>query len=212
MGHAALKDAYVQAQFGKPAFRSKPSVRHQTNDNLGPQDGRGAGLEPISKETCDKELIGTQTGVPAVLLAYLAASPLIIAALVIVSGGIETLLPTLGTHAIAGFMALYGALMIAFFGGVRWGVAVMRPDGPSMGHLIGAALPLLAALPLFLPFSIAAKFVVIMGLMALLLIDDLRATRAGSGAPAWYLGVRLPLTVLIEIAYLVALAAMLGEV
>jgi len=34
------------------------------------------------------------------------------------------------------------------------------------------------------------------------------ATGHGSGAPGWYLAVRLPLTVLIEVAFLVALAGM----
>ena len=58
------------------------------------------------------------------------------------------------------------------------------------------------------PWSIAGVFMAIMGVVALLLIDDLQATRRGSGAPAWYLSVRLPLTVLIEVAYLTALAGM----
>lgn len=138
-----------------------------------------------------------QTGA-AQLLAYLAAAPLMAAALYIVgadaNGGI-----------VAQFMALYGAALIVFFGGVRWGVAVMRPEGPTMRALMGAGLPLLLALPLFLPWAVQLKFAVIMALVALLLIDDLNATRRGSGAPGWYLAVRLPLTVLIEVAFLVAL-------
>ncbi len=141
----------------------------------------------------------TKTGA-AMLLSYLAAAPLIAAALVIVADG--------ASPALTYFMGLYGAALIVFFGGVRWGVAVMKPNGPTMKSLVGAILPLLLALPLFLPGDASWKFPAVMALVALLLIDDLRATQRGSGAPAWYLGVRLPLTVLIELAFLVAVAGM----
>lgn len=134
----------------------------------------------------------------AQLLAYLAAAPLVASALYIVGAGD-------GGDAAASLMALYGAALIVFFGGVRWGVAVMRPEGPTMRSLLGAALPLMLALPLFLPWAQQWKFVAIMALTAALLVDDLNATRRGSGAPEWYLAVRLPLTVLIEVAFLVAL-------
>ncbi len=141
----------------------------------------------------------TKTGA-ALLLSYLASAPLIAAALVIVANGTNP--------AITHFMGLYGAALIIFFGGVRWGVAVMKPSGPTMRSLFGAAFPLLLALPLFLPGDAHWKFPAIMALVALLLFDDLKATQRGSGAPAWYLAVRLPLTVLIEIAFLVALIGM----
>jgi Protein of unknown function (DUF3429) len=135
-------------------------------------------------------------------LAYMAAAPLMIAALVIVAD--ENM-----AMACAYFMSLYGAALLVFFGGVRWGVAIMRPEGPTMRALLGASLPMLAALPLFAPSAqILWKFPVIMALTALLLVDDLYATRRGSGAPAWYLSIRLPLTVLIEMAFLVALVGM----
>lgn len=143
----------------------------------------------------------TKTGA-AMLLSYLAAAPLIAAALVIVADG--------AAPALTFFMSLYGAALTVFFGGVRWGVAVMKPNGPTMRSLAGASLPLVLALPLFLPGDAQWKFPLIMALVALLLLDDLRATRRGSGAPAWYLGVRLPLTVLIELAFLIALIGMRG--
>ena len=101
---------------------------------------------------------------------------------------------------------------LIFFGGVRWGVAVMKPAGPTPRALLGAALPMLAALPLFAPIDANGgdaqmKMIAIMALMIVLLVDDLKATRRGDGAPGWYLGVRAPLTVLIEVAFLAALAA-----
>ena len=136
----------------------------------------------------------------ASFLAYLGAAPLIAAALLMIAIGD-------GAYAAARFMTLYGAALIIFFGGVRWGVAVMKPEGPTLRALAGAALPMIAALPLLAAGETTFNMIAIMVLMAALLLDDLGATRRGSGAPAWYLGVRLPLTVLIEVAFLVALAA-----
>ncbi len=144
---------------------------------------------------------GPNTGT-AQLLAYLASAPLIAAALVIVAGLEAAPLS-------AYFMSLYGAALIVFFGGVRWGVAVMKEGGQTPRALLGAALPFAAALPLMAPVGgLYWKFAAIMAVTALLLIDDLKATRSGSGAPAWYLGVRLPLTVLIELAFLIAIVGM----
>lgn len=135
----------------------------------------------------------------ASFLAYLGAAPLLAAALVLIADPFEA--------AAEAFLVLYGAALLIFFGGVRWGVAVMKPAGPTTRALIGAGLPMFAALPLFAPGDANLKMIAIMGLMLVLLIDDLNATRRGDGAPAWYLGVRIPLTVLIEVAFLVALAA-----
>lgn len=150
-----------------------------------------------------KTSIGPNTGA-AQLLAYLASAPLIAAALVIVAGGENAAFA-------AYFMSLYGAALIVFFGGVRWGVAVMKENGPTLRALLGAALPLIAALQLLAPFGgLYWKFAAIMIVIALLLVDDLNATRRGSGAPQWYLAVRLPLTVLIELAFLIAVVGMAG--
>ncbi|MCB2098847.1 MAG: DUF3429 domain-containing protein [Parvularculaceae bacterium] len=135
----------------------------------------------------------------ASFLAYLGAAPLLAAALAMVANPADA-----GAEA---FITLYGATLLVFFGGVRWGVAVMKPTGPTMRALLGAALPMLAALPLFAPGDPQTKMLAIMALMIVLLFDDLQATRRGDGAPAWYLGVRMPLTVLIEVALLVALTA-----
>jgi hypothetical protein len=145
-----------------------------------------------------------RVGLPqaAAALAYAGALPLIVGAMMIA-------LSPERAGAAASLMALYGAALIVFFGGVRWGVAVMREEGPGFASLLGAVLPMLAGLPLFLDFDVRAKFALIMLALGALLIDDLRATRAGSGAPAWYLGVRVPLTLLIEAAFLFGLAALL---
>lgn len=136
----------------------------------------------------------------ASFLAYLGAAPLLAAALVMIANPYEA-------AAAEAFLVLYDAALLIFFGGVRWGVAVMKPAGPTTRALLGAALPMLAALPLFAAGDAHVKMIAIMGLMFILLVDDLKATRRGDGAPQWYLGVRIPLTVLIEVAYLVALTS-----
>jgi len=139
----------------------------------------------------------------AAVLTYLGALPLIIAALLIVVS------PDIYGAAARGFMTVYGGALIVFFGGVRWGVAVMKPNGPTFMSLVGGALPLIAAMPIFVPGDVRFKFAFILIALPVLLLDDLRATRRGSGAPDWYLGVRAPLTILMEFSYLVALAATL---
>ncbi len=140
----------------------------------------------------------------AAVLAYAGALPLIIAALLVVLRKED-----FGPLALS-FMALYGGALIAFFGGVRWGVAVMRPDGPTFRHLLGGVVPLLIAMPIFVLDDMRARFALIAIALPILLIDDLRATRRGSGAPDWYLGVRTPLTILMEFSFLFALAAILA--
>jgi hypothetical protein len=145
----------------------------------------------------------TSRGIPqsAAALAYAGALPLIVAAILL------NVKPESFGAASRDFMIAYGAALIAFFGGVRWGVAVMKPAGPGFRSLLGAVVPLLAALPIFLPGEPRMKIALIALALPVLLVDDLRATRRGSGAPEWYLGVRAPLTILMEASFLAALAA-----
>lgn len=137
----------------------------------------------------------------AAILAYLGAAPLLVSALALVIDR------DAHSYAATRFMVVYGAALLIFFGGVRWGVAVMRKEGPSLAALGGAVAPFLAALPLALKGPVELKIVALMAFTLVLLFDDLQATRRGSGAPPWHLAVRVPLTVLIEVSYLVALAA-----
>ena len=144
---------------------------------------------------------GAPTGASA-MLAYSGALPLILAALV------AWLRPDLAEPALL-TMAFYGGTLLVFFGGVRWGVAVMREGGASFGHLLGAIMPTVLALPVVASPSVALSLGALAIILPLLLLSDLRATRAGSGAPSWYLGVRVPLTISMEAAVLVGLAAAL---
>ncbi len=141
-----------------------------------------------------------QTGLPqaAAVLAYAGALPPIIAALLIWMRPAD-----LGAGATQ-LMLLYGGALIVFFGGVRWGVAVMRPGGPSFFSLLGGVIPLLMAFPVFLLEDTFTRFLIVIIALPILLWDDLRATRRGSGAPDWYLGVRTPLTILMTVSFLLA--------
>ena len=136
----------------------------------------------------------------AAVLAYAGALPPIVGALLIWLRPAD--LGAATTH----FMLVYGGALIAFFGGVRWGVAVMRPGGPSFASLLGGVIPLLMAFPVFLLDDAFTRFLIIIIALPLLLWDDLRATRRGSGAPDWYLGVRTPLTILMIVSFAIAFA------
>ena len=137
----------------------------------------------------------------AAVLAYAGALPPILAAMLAVFRGDD-----FGPAALQ-FMTIYGGALVVFFGGVRWGVAVMTPEGPTFRHLLGGAMPFLIAMPIFVIDSMVTRLALILLILPVLLLDDLRATKAGSGAPDWYLGVRTPLTILVESAFLAAFAA-----
>lgn len=135
---------------------------------------------------------------PAAVLAYASALPLIATALLCVARPLD-----FGLDA-RNFMIIYGGVLLAFFGGVRWGIAVMRADGPTFKSLLGAVIPILVAIPIFYLHDERAKLFVIICTLPLLLLDDLKATRRGSGAPDWYLGVRVPLTILMTLSFVIA--------
>jgi hypothetical protein len=99
----------------------------------------------------------------------------------------------------------YGAVILSFMGGARWGLAVLtaQPDRQArdlmlsvLPALIGWA-SLIVPPPLALPLLIAA--------FTLLLFDDLRLVAAGF-APDWYGRLRLRLTVIVVIALALAWA------
>lgn len=134
----------------------------------------------------------------AAVLAYAGALPLIVAAIFVWAR------PLAESVALFDLMLVYGGALIAFFGGVRWGVAVMRAGGPSFASLIGGAIPFALSLPIFLIEDSRIRFAIILVALPVLLLDDLRATRRGSGAPDWYLGVRAPLTILMIVSFALA--------
>ncbi|MEM9421389.1 MAG: DUF3429 domain-containing protein [Pseudomonadota bacterium] len=132
-------------------------------------------------------------------VAYAGALPLIAGALLGWARPVD-LAPT-----ILGGMAIYGVTLLAFFGGVRWGIAVMMRGGPTFRQLLGAIVPLVLAVSILPSDNVKIQLGILVVAIPILLLDDLRATRRGGGAPAWYLGVRVPLTLMMEFAFLAGL-------
>ncbi|MEY2883367.1 MAG: hypothetical protein RL490_1091 [Pseudomonadota bacterium] len=96
----------------------------------------------------------------------------------------------------------YGALILSFLGGARWGLAVARPD-PGFGVITLSMLPTLLALALLLLPGIAParQLIALATLLTLHFVWD-----AGSkGLPAWYPRLRGLLT-LGAVAGLLAMA------
>lgn len=102
------------------------------------------------------------------------------------------LAPTLRELALAG-IASYGAVILSFMGGCRWGFAAAGlGPGPGWSALTLSVLPALYAWPLLFaadPQRTALLAVGFLGLYA----ADVSLTRRG-GAPAWWPRLRLPLT------------------
>ena len=133
----------------------------------------------------------------AFTLGFLGIIPFIATATINLVPGAP--LHELSMHALLG----YGAVILSFLGGIRWGVAILTTDsadlfGPLFVSIVPAALGWLA---LLLPSS--------MGLMLLalgfaaMLIADLRL----SSAPPWYRSLRRPLSVGAIVSLILGLLA-----
>lgn len=109
-----------------------------------------------------------------------------------------------GLHAAAGasiateaaMYTIYGAIILSFLGGVRWGGFIQTQTPPRLDDLVAAILPSLAGcLAVFAHWAWGAPVgwgLIIAGLAAQF-IWDRRAVTAGS-LPAWYGQLRLLLS------------------
>ncbi|NWG46305.1 MAG: DUF3429 domain-containing protein [Alphaproteobacteria bacterium] len=127
---------------------------------------------------------------PAAALGYAGALPVVILAVLVWAG----------SDAVAAFalptLIQLTTIILAFMGGVRWGIAMAGPAGPRFGPLIVSILPALIAWPVMVIENRVVQMALLVMAFAGLLVSDLRATRRGE-APAWYPGLRVPLTVLV---------------
>lgn len=106
---------------------------------------------------------------------------------------------------ILGLVALvYGALILSFLGGARWGQEVVHP-APRAGIITLAMLPTLAGFALLLANSLdrPAQLTAMAALFGLHFFWD----AASSGLPGWYTRLRLLLT-MGAAAGLLAMAAL----
>jgi len=99
----------------------------------------------------------------------------------------------------------YGAVILSFLGGVHWGLAIgstaPATAAPFTVRLILSVLPSLVAWAALLVPERSGLFV-LAAAIALMLVLDIRATRAGE-APAWYPRLRVPLSCAVAAALLV---------
>lgn len=87
-------------------------------------------------------------------------------------------------------LAAYGAVILSFLGGVRWGLAIGGPaDGASLPRLALSVVPsLLGWAALLLPARPGLALLAL-GFIAMLAVDW-----RNPAAPAWYRRLRLPLS------------------
>ena len=116
---------------------------------------------------------------------------------------------SLSSPAHAGFLGIisvaYGALIVSFLGGARWGREVARP-APRAGVITLAMLPTIAALLLLLaPMMVAMAPARQLKLMAVLLVVHFLWDLRARGLPPWYPRLRAILT-FVAVAGLMAMA------
>lgn len=103
-------------------------------------------------------------------------------------------------------LATYGAVILSFLGGVRWGAAL---DGkqPAATFVLSMVPPLLGwfalALPLPFPFAVQAVGFALHGLW------DWQAGRSDA-LPGWFINLRLTLSSLVTACLILATTATLG--
>jgi hypothetical protein len=115
-----------------------------------------------------------------------------------------SLTPAVPLHDVASqALIAYGAVILSFLGGVRWGLAIAAPDGARLfAPLDVSVVPSLAAwIALLLPRQ--PGLVVLAAGLAALLAADLRLR----SAPDWYRALRVPLSAGAIVSLLLGLAA-----
>lgn len=98
-------------------------------------------------------------------------------------------------------LAIYGAAILSFMGGCRWGFASGGlGEGPGWWPLGVSVVPALLAFAALAVGGRGALVILSLGLVALF-AADVSLSRAG-GAPAWWPALRLPLTVVAALCLL----------
>jgi len=99
----------------------------------------------------------------------------------------------------------YGAVILSFLGGVHWGLAIgsIAPGAAAglKGRLLLSVIPSLVAWAALL-VPLRSGLFMLAAAIALMLVVDIRATRAGE-APAWYPRLRIPLSCAVAASLLV---------
>lgn len=135
----------------------------------------------------------------ATLLGYAGLIPFVLAAVAVYA-------PWPGTSLSAEVFIAYGAAILAFLGGIQWGLALAPGIGRATERLIVGVLPsLLAWFALLLPAP-TATIVLAAGFAALLFWERRRCPVAG---PGWYPVLRFRLTLAVLVCHAVAFTGIL---
>lgn len=136
------------------------------------------------------------TAVPraAIVLGAAGVVPFAASAAIVLAGGVAAPLAQLA-------ILTYGAVILAFLGGVHWGLA-LRDPAPQTGLLVAGVVPSLVGWAGVLIGGGLGLALLILGFLGVLALDG-QLARAGT-APAWYPRLRLPLTAAVVACLLVA--------
>ena len=163
----------------------------------------------VINEERKASMVAADTKVPSIAawLGGLGAAPFI---------GLAVALPFLSGNSrmlVAHALVAYGATILSFLGGIRWGLAIGFAYGPDNGNLEASltlsVIPSLAGWAALLVAETPALFILSIASAAMLCVD-IRATRIGE-APLWYPKLRIPLTCVVVVALLFsAIILMIG--
>lgn len=133
------------------------------------------------------------------VLGYAGLIPFVVAALMLHG-------PWPGTALAAQVFIAYGAAILAFLGGIQWGLALSpASEHPTERAVVGVLPSLVAWLALLVPAS-TATIVLAGGFAALLVWERARCTVTG---PPWYAALRARLTLVVLACHAVALAGIM---
>lgn len=135
----------------------------------------------------------TQAAVPlpAKWLGGTGVLPFVAAALIAVFG------PQAWSTWAAYALAVYGAVILSFLGGIQWGLTMGREGSPNLSATrlgLSVVPSLIGWVALLMP--VFPGLLVLAAAFALVLYLDLQASMRGE-APAWYPKLRIPLSIAV---------------
>ncbi len=149
----------------------------------------------------DRPIGGDGAPLAAVVLGWAGVVPFVVGAVG------PMVIPDVGLAAFTAFAtSVYGALILSFLGGIRWGMAMGPLYGSerTQGFVLSILPPLVAWISLLLPnFEGQALLIVAFLLQAWL---DVRAVAEGR-APVWFAPLRIRLTAAAVVALVVTIVA-----
>ena len=135
----------------------------------------------------------------ALILGYSGVIPFAATALLVALGSVE-----LRQLALSGFL-VYGAVILSFLGGIRWGAASSASSDPARGLVVSVLPSLWAAFFLWWPSDDISAWGLMAGFILMGLADWLYP---GLHVPSWMRHLRTRLTLAVVACHLVVVTAM----